>query len=282
MKVNVMSQSSQNLASELTPSLQDRRNGRRFLVPRSRRLTWDLLFFNQQVPICGHDRRMDLSYVSAVRKSASVRISWSAIFIKAFAEVARQFPELRQTWYRWPWAHIYQHRHSHATLTVQRKLQAEPWLFWGTIDQPETMPLTAVQSQIDRFCSDSPKVIFKRQWQLAKLPTLLRRAIWWWNLNLSTSGRSRRLGTFFVSTLSGRGTEIQVPPSIHTGCLTFGPLDERGCSRVTLAYDHRIMDGALVAEILERLEQVLNEQIFQELTTLSEQVAESRASLNAA
>ena len=277
-----MPQSAQNLISELNTPLQDRRNGRRFLVPRSRRLTWDLLFFNRQVPLCGHDRRIDLSAVSVLRKSAAVRISWSAIFIKAFAEVARQVPELRQTWYRWPWAHIYQHKHSHATLTVQRQLQTEPWLFWGTIDQPEAMQLADVQRHIDQFCSDSPKVIFKRQWQLAKLPTLLRRAIWWWNLNLSTSARSRRLGTFFVSTLSGRGAEIQVPPSIHTACLTFGPLDERGVSRVTLAYDHRIMDGALVAEILHRLEQVVNGQILEELKSLSPKTIDKNQSLNAA
>jgi hypothetical protein len=49
-----------------------------------------------------------------------------------------------------------------------------------------------------------------------------------------------------------------LPPSIHTGCLTYGPLDENGIARVTLAYDHRVMDGALVADILLRLEETLN------------------------
>ena len=247
----------------------DCRNGRRFTVPRSRRLSWDLLSFNRQVPLCGHDRRCDLTAVSTARQMSSTRISWPALFLKAFAVVAREMPELRQTWYRWPWAHIYQHGHSHATLTVQRQINSEPWLFWGIIDQPENLPLVEIQNAIDRFCHEPPKQVFRRQWQLAKLPTVLRRFIWWWNLNITTVARARRLGTFFLSTLSGRGTEIQIPPSIHTGCLTFGPLDSSGFSRVTLAYDHRIMDGAKVAEILQMLEQTLNSTITEELRYLA-------------
>ena len=93
--------------------------------------------------------------------------------------------------------------------------------------------------------------------------------IWWWNLNVATVSRAKRLGTFFLSTLAGRGAEIQLPPSIHTGCLTFGPLDESGIARVTLAYDHRVMDGALVAAILRRLEESLNGALLQELQSLS-------------
>jgi hypothetical protein len=92
--------------------------------------------------------------------------------------------------------------------------------------------------------------------------------IWWWNLNVGTKSRAKRLGTFFLSTLAGRGAEIQLPPSIHTGCLTYGPLDENGIARVTLAYDHRVMDGALVAEILLRLEETLSGVLTAELRAI--------------
>jgi hypothetical protein len=106
---------------------------------------------------------------------------------------------------------------------------------------------------------------FSRELQLAALPTPLRRLIWWWNMHLAGAARARRLGTFFLSTLAGRGAEIQLPPSIQTGCLTYGPLDAQGISRVTLAYDHRIMDGVLAARILERLEQILLQDVAAEL-----------------
>ena len=248
--------------------MADPRNGFRFRVPASRRLTWDLLVFNRDVPLCAHDRRMSLSPVADARDTCLQRISWPALFIKAYALVASDVPELRQTWYPWPWAHLYQHPHSVATLTVHRDVNSEPWLFWGQIPIPEATPLLEVQRRIDEFRNKDVGEIFLRQLQLAQLPTILRRAVWWWNLNIATKSRAKRLGTFFVSTLSGRGVEIQFPPSIQTGCLTFGPLDVAGVARVTLAYDHRIMDGALVATVLHRLEQVLNETLVAELRSI--------------
>ena len=248
--------------------MTDGRDGRRIRIPASRRLSWDLLYFHQNVPLCAHDRRMNLADVSAARDACPVRISWPAIFIKSYAIVAQDFPELRQTWYRWPWAHLYQHPFSVATLTVQRQIDDEPWLFWGQIADPASKSLEELQTLVDRFRDGDVRDVFRKQLQLAKLPTPFRRLIWWCNLNIATASRAKRLGTFILSTLAGRGAEIQMPPSIHTGCLTFGPLDENGKARVTLAYDHRIMDGALVAEILQRLEQTRNSAMVNELFVL--------------
>lgn len=245
--------------------MTDNRNGRRITVPASRRLSWDLLYFHKSVPLCAHDRRMNLKELSAARDACSERVSWPALFLKAFAIVAEQVPELRQTWYRWPWAHLYQHPFSVATMTVQRQISGEPWLFWGQIASPESKSVAEIQQAIDRFRDGDVRQVFRKQLQLAAVPMLLRRIIWWWNLNVATRSRAKRLGTFFLSTLAGRGAEIQLPPSIHTGCLTYGPLDDTGTSRVTLAYDHRVMDGALVADILQRLETTLNGVLKEEL-----------------
>lgn len=249
--------------------MQSGNDGRRFRIPASRRLTFDLLWFNRAVPLCGHDRLVQLNEVAAARSQAAVRISWPALFIRAFSLVAREHPELRQTWYRWPLAHIYQHPHNVATITVHREWKDAPWLFWGKIREPESLTLPEIQEQLDRFRDAPVRETFRDQTQLAQLPTLLRRAIWWWNLNVATARRAKRLGTFFLSTLAERGAEIQVPPSIHTGCLTFGPLNEAGTCRVTLAYDHRIMDGVIVAEILESLEQTLSGPLLVELQNLA-------------
>ena len=248
--------------------MTDPRNGRRFKVPASRRLSWDLLYFNRAVPLCAHDRRMNLAEVSAARDSCPERVSWPALFLKAYALVAQDVPELRQTWYRWPWAHLYQHPSSTVTLTVQREIKSELWLFWGQVGTPESKSLVEIQSSINRFRDGDVREVFRKQLQLARVPTILRRMIWWWNINMATASRAKRLGTFFLSTLAGRGAEIQLPPSIHTGCLTFGPLDQNGTSRVTLAYDHRVMDGALVAEILQRLETTLTDVLREELLSI--------------
>ncbi|MFN5977538.1 MAG: hypothetical protein ACK48U_24055 [Planctomyces sp.] len=240
-------------------------DGCRFPVPESRRLTWDLLWLHRSVPLCSHDRRMPLGQLAQLRTAAATRISWAALFIRAFGKVSVEFPQLRQIWFSWPWAHLYQHPESVAVLTVHREFRNAPWLFWGRIRRPEQRSLVDLQACIDEFQNQPVENCFSRELQLAALPTPLRRLIWWWNMHLAGAARARRLGTFFLSTLAGRGAEIQLPPSIQTGCLTYGPLDAQGISRVTLAYDHRIMDGVLAARILERLEQILLQDVAAEL-----------------
>ncbi len=244
------------------------KDGRIFGIPRSRRLSWDLLYFNRSVPQCGHDRRMNLTDLAAARTAAPTRISWPALFLKAYGLLAKEFPELRQTWYRWPWAHLYQHPSSVAALTVQRQHRGEPWLFWGRINQPEELPLMQIQSCIDAFSEQTVSQQFRRELRLAQLPTLLRRLFWGWNIHVAKANRAERLGTFFLSTLAGQGAEIQIPPAIHTGCLTYGPVDDNGVARVTLAYDHRVMDGSLVAACLMRLESILLQTLTHELLNL--------------
>lgn len=240
-------------------------HGKSFLIPRNRRLTWDLLHFHKSVPLCSHDFPMSLQSVAEARQASPTRISWPALFLKAYGLVAADFPELRQTWYRWPIAHIYQHPQSVGILTVQREYKDQPWLFWGLIPQPELLSLVEIQSLIDRFKQEPPKSVFRDQIRLASLPTVIRRLAWGWNIHVAKRRRAEQLGTFFLSTLSGFGVEIQQPPSIQTGCLTYGPVSESGTCTVTLAYDHRIMDGARVAEILHRLEFTLIQTASHEL-----------------
>ena len=250
--------------------MHDPRDGTAFRIPYSRRLSWDLLWFSRSVPLCGHDRRCNLTPLAEARTSAGVRISWPAIFLKAYAVVARDIPELRQTWHRWPWAHLFQHVDSVGVLTVHREVKGERWLFWGRVPAPDSLSLTEIQALVDRFTTGSPRELFGREQKLARLPTIFRRLIWGWNIHVAHRKRAQRIGTFFLSTLAGRGVEIQVPPSIHTGCLTYGPLDQANQLKVTLAYDHRVLDGALVAEVLTRLEVTLCETLRDELLQICE------------
>lgn len=236
-------------------------DGKSFLVPRNRRLTWDVLHFHKSVPLCSHDRIMSLQPVVEARRAAPQRISWPAVFLKAYGLVAAEVPELRQTWYRWPIAHIYQHPQSIGILTVQRQYKGMPWLFWGRVPHPETQDLHAIQQLIDQFKNAAPKTVFKQEIRLAGLPSMIRRLFWRWNIHIAKAQRAQKLGTFFLSTLSGLGAEIQQPPSIQTGCLTYGPIGPSGECRITLAYDHRVMDGAQVADILRQLEYILLETV---------------------
>lgn len=196
------------------------------------------------------------------------------LFIKAFGIVAARRPVLRQTFQSWPWPHIYQHPKNVAMLAVHRVFDDEPWVFHARFDEPESQTLTQLQLGLDRYLNEPVTRIFRKQWQLSGLPTIARRWLWWWTLNVALSKRAHRIGTFFFTTLAGKGVEIQDPPAYHTSNLTYGPLDEQNRCRVTMSYDHRLMDGSFVADCLIELESALNGPIVDELQALIS-VAES-------
>jgi hypothetical protein len=228
-----------------------------------------VLHYHRKVPTCAHDRRMNLSCIDVLRQKAPQRISWAVLFIKAFALMASRHPPMRQAWFRWPWAHLYQHPHSVAMVATHREYRGEAWLFWSRFREPERKSLAQLQADMDRYLGEPVEKIFKQYLQLSALPTFARRLIWWWNLNISGQARARRTGTFFLSTLAGFGAEIQHPPAFLTANLTYGPMDQQGFSRVTIAYDHRLMDGRLVAQCLADLEATLNGPIAAELEDMA-------------
>ena len=52
-----------------------------------------------------------------------------------------------------------------------------------------------------------------------------------------------------------------------TSGFTYGPVDASGNTRVTITYDHRLMDGHHVAEVLAGLEEILNNAILAEVNS---------------
>lgn len=242
----------------------------RLRVPKSRRLVSDVLNLHRQVPTCAHDRMIDLQSLAAVRDAVRGRISWPIIFIKAWATICSRHDVLRQSWRSFPMPHIYQHAATTAVVAVARRHQDADWLLWARLRNPQTQPLTALQESLDRFKNAPVESVFHQQLQFATLPGPLRRFIWWWNMNLAGEKRATRIGTFLLTTLAGNQTEIQHPPGFLASNLTYGPLSDSGRSRVTLAYDHRLMDGLFVAKRLRELEDELNDTIYGELRALAD------------
>jgi hypothetical protein len=242
---------------------------RRMPVPRSRRLTIDLLHYRAKVPTCAHDRNCDFRPIADARERCPVRISWSMIFIKAFGLVAARYPALRQMYLPLPWPHIYQHPTSVAMVATHRDYCGEPWLFWSRFNRPERRSLLKLQEALDRYQTAPVEDVFPWQLQLSGLPLPVRRLLWSWTFYVGGPARVRRSGTFFLTTIAGQGAEIQHPPAFLTANATYGPIDEQGKSRVTIAYDHRLMDGRLVAVALADIEAALSGPVVAELESIS-------------
>ena len=164
----------------------------------------------------------------------------------------------------WPWPHLYEHPSSVANLAMTREHHGNEWLFFAPLYDTHSTPLAKLQSQLRDYKSSPVKNVFATQLRLAKMPLVLRRILWWLRLHYSGRKRVKRLGTFGLTTLAGQGTTIVDPKAPITTVLSYGPLDDQGLCQVTIAYDHRIMDGSFVARVLSELQAQMNHEIVSE------------------
>ncbi len=231
----------------------------------------DVLHFSQKTPRFGVERLVPLAELAELRKQASRRISWTVLFMKAQALVAIGSRALRQAYVSWPWPHLVEMTDAVAMVAINRHDADldEERLCWGRFLQPATASLGELQDALERYQREPLDEVFKRQVLLSRLPGAVRRLLWWANLNVFVSKRSRRVGTFSISTLAGEGAWNRSHPSLLTTSLTFGPLDGDGASLVTLLCDHRVLDGALAARALAELEAALNGPVASELRMLA-------------
>lgn len=235
----------------------------------NRSLVLDTLHFSRQVPVFPVEATFDLAEVSELRTRSSRRISWATIFLKAYALVARDQPALRQAYVRWPWPHLVESSQSVGMIAIQREYQGEGRLCWGRFLGPESESLVGLQRRLDRYATEPVEQAFRRQVQLSRFPTSLRRMLLGWTLNVAGHIRATRVGTFSLSTLAGLGALNRGHPTFLTTSLTYGPLDEQGRSVVTLLCDHRVLDGVAAAQALNQLHQTIRTQIAAELRTTS-------------
>ncbi|WP_147274148.1 hypothetical protein [Bremerella cremea] len=210
-----------------------------------------------------------LATLREAREECPQRISWSLLFLRAFALASVEFPNLRRTLIAWPWHHLYEHPTAYANLTVSREYQGEQWLFFAPLEAPESHSLLELQGMLNRYQQAPVEVVFKNQVRFACYPRFIRQALWWLRFNLSGRKRIKRLGTFGLTTVAGQGVTILDPKAPVTSTLTYGPLDETGCCEVILAYDHRVMDGKEVATIMRRVEEIMQGEMVQEMQALT-------------
>lgn len=238
-------------------------------MPAHRALVCDLLRLHSQMPSVAQTRMVDLASLREIRDAAPRRIAWPVLFLKAYAVASTEFPCLRRTYLTWPWPYFYEHSVPVANLAVARTFRDEDWLLFAPIVSADRETLTGLQVLVERYQREPVEKVFKLQVRLAHFPGLVRRVLWWLRMNASPRKRIKRLGTFALTTLARHGVSIVAPKAPVTTTLTYGPFDDSGRCQVTIAYDHRVMDGKAVACVLNRLEEILQTTIADELRSLA-------------
>ena len=83
---------------------------------------------------------MSLQPVVSARAACDDRPRWTAIFVKAYALVASEFPELRRAYVKIPWPSLYEYPLSNASIIIERDYEGEASLFSILIKDPTDAP----------------------------------------------------------------------------------------------------------------------------------------------
>jgi len=240
--------------------------GRYLPVSPFRGLVADLMKMSQRVPTVTVERYMNLSDLIAARRSIYPRPTWTALFTKAFAMLARDYPALRRNYMTIPWPRFYEHPHNVATLNVERKVGGENVVLYCSLRSPENRSLAELDEIIRHHKEDPIETVrsYQRSMRLARCPSLIRRLVWWTTLGMLGKVRCHNFGTFGISTVASQGAGLVQLLPLLTSTIFYSLFDKEGGLEMRLAWDHRVFDGADAARILVDLEHVLLNEIRQE------------------
>jgi len=231
-----------------------------------RRLICDLMHASMGVPFVSLSRSLNIRPVLEARAGATAPAGWAAMFVKAFALVARDEPILRTVYAKWPWPTLYELPKSVALVAIARVDEGEECVIPQRIAAPDAMALAAVDTEIRRAktapVEDIP--MFRKIMRATRLPLPLRRLAWAVGLNCGRQ-RGNWFGSFAVSSVAAYGGGELHPITPGPFVLSYGTVDADQTIHVVIRWDHRVTDAAPIARVLTRLEQVLNTEIAAEL-----------------
>ena len=243
---------------------------RKITLPR--RLVADLMHASMRVPFVSLTRPLNVRPLLEARAQAALRPGWAAIFVKAFALVAKEEPILRTLYVKWPVPAFYELPRSVAMVAIARVEDGQDCVLPQKVTAPDELPLAKVDALI-RHAKEAPikdVPAFRKILRTTRLPLPLRRLFWAIGLNFGRQ-RANYFGSFGVTSVAAYGAGQLHALSPGPFVLSYGVEKPDQTVDVVLRWDHRVTDAALMARMLNRLEQVLNGEIAAELRSNRQQ-----------
>ena len=196
------------------------------------------------------------------------RVTITAILLKAIGIAQRTHPLSRTNVL--PWGRRVVLNDIVAGFTVERFIDSDPFVFFGSIESPDTKPIEEIASELQAYAekdiAELPQLVLEHRF--TRMPWFFRRIILWLALRYP-SIRLRYLGaTFGLSSLGSLGVHAVTGPCVATSTFGVGAIEQRPVVRngaveicpmmtLTLSFDHRVMDGAPAARFLEDVRALL-------------------------
>ena len=254
-----------------TQSNTMRGTARKISVPR--RLVADLMHASIRVPFVSLARPLNIRGLVEARAQAVQPPGWAAIFVKAFALVAKSDPVLRTLYVKWPSPGFYELPRSVAMVAIARVENGEDCVLPQKVTAPEEMPLR----EVDRLIRHAKQAADRRGAGVpedaagdavavaAAAPALVDRP--------QCRTTARQLLWQLWGDLGRGATGLDELHALSPGpfVLSYGAEKPDQTIDVVVRWDHRITDAALMARTLTRLEHVLNTEIAAELRAIRAQ-----------
>jgi hypothetical protein len=235
-------------------------------ISTPRRVIADLMHASLRVPFVSLTRSFNVRPLLEARAQAARPPGWAAIFVKAFALVAREQPILRTLYIKLPWPGFYELPRSVAMVAIARKVDGEDCVLPQRITAPDEVPLAEVDALI-RQAKDAPVnevPAFRKMLKITRLPLPLRRVLWAVGLGFGRH-RVKFFGSFGVTSVAAYGPGELHALSPGPFVLSYGAVRPDQSLDIVLRWDHRVTDAAPMTKALTRLEQVLNAEIAAEI-----------------
>ena len=247
-------------------------------ISMPRRLVADLMRASIRVPFVSLARPLNVRSLTEARALAAQPPGWAAIFVKAFALVAKDEPVLRTLYAKWPWPGFYELPRSIAMVAIARVEDGQDCVLPQKVPSADELPLSEIDAQI-RQAKDAPvdqvpafrKILAGDAAAAAAAPADVAD-------RPEFRTPARQLVREFWGDLGGRLRGWRAACA-EPGAV-YAQLWRRGADQtisVVIRWDHRITDAALIAKALTRLEQVLNTEIAAELRGQRQQTEPSRS-----
>lgn len=225
------------------------------------------MHFSRDIPAIPIQRQMNIGRLASAMRDMPDPPAWSALFVKACALVATEFPELRRAYLPYPLPRLVEYPFSAISVVIERKADDGRYVYPYFLKAPENSSLADVSNEIRLAKSGEIDGIrcLRRIRAVSGYPLPIRRLVWWIGLNL-VRPRGNFFGTGAITAVADLGADILRPISPLPYLLSYGPLDDAGSLTVRLIFDHRVLDAATGARALIRLEELLNGPLIEEVS----------------
>lgn len=253
--------------------------GKRVPMTNDRRLVCDIVQLASRMPIVPLEKTFDVAELARVRRMVEPKISWAVIMMRAYGLVSAAHPVLRRVYVPLPWQHFLESPESVCMMTINRKVDGQDRLVFARFCRPEQYTLQQLEEQFDNYRKqplENLKLV-RHQLRFASMPWWVRKIGWGLMNRLMPRGRVKMTGTFGMSLSGLRDTWGTWHLGPCTTTLGYDQLCRNGKARITLTFDHRVLDGMPAFEILGEFEKTLKGQILGELSEMAARSGTSRA-----